>query len=137
MYIKSKYFKIQELVPKEMYERYKDKCWDFLDPRLIESIDIIKERFNKGTIQINNWLWNGNRNWSGIRTPDSPYYSPSSMHSWGRAVDMIFSDYDPNEVRQDIIDNPEIYAHIKGLELDISWVHIDTRSRKDLLTFKA
>lgn len=137
MYIKSKYFKIEELVPEELYKRYGDKCWDFLDPRLLESIDVIKERFPKGVIIINDWLWNKNRNWSGIRTSDSPYYSPGSMHSWGKAVDMIFSKYDPEEVRRDIINNPDIYPYIKGLELDISWVHIDTRNQKELLTFRA
>lgn len=137
MYIKSKHFRLEELVPKELFKKYGEKCWDFLDPRLLESIDIIKERFPEGTITINNWVWNGDRNWSGIRTSDSPYYSQSSMHSWGKAVDMIFSKYDPDEVRKDIIDNPDIYPHIKGLELDISWVHIDVRNRTELLKFKA
>ncbi len=136
-YIKSRHFKIEELVPREMFKKYGDKCWDFLDPQLIESIDTIKDRFSAGTATINNWLWNGNRNWSGIRTPDSSYYSPSSMHSWGRAVDIVFSKYSPDEVRQDIINNPDIYPYIKGLELDITWVHLDTRSRESLLTFKA
>lgn len=137
MYIKSKYFRLEELVPESLFKKYGEKCWDFLDPRLLESIDTIKERFPKGTITINNWLWNGNRNWSGIRTEDSPYYSFSSMHSWGKAVDMIFKSYTPDEVRQDIIDNPELYPHIKGLEMNISWVHIDVRSRTELLKFEA
>ena len=137
MYIKSKHFRLEELVPKELFNKYGEKCWDFLDPRLLESIDTVKERFPEGTITINNWLWNGNRNWSGIRTPNSSYYSQSSMHSWGKAVDMIFSKYSPDEVRQDIIDNPDIYPHIKGLELDITWVHLDVRNRKELLKFKA
>jgi len=137
MYIKSKHFRLEELVPKELFNKYGEKCWDFLDPRLLESIDTVKERFPEGTITINNWLWNGNRNWSGIRTPNSSYYSQSSMHSWGKAVDMIFSKYSPDEVRQDIIDNPDIYPHIKGLELDITWVHLDVRNRKELLKFRA
>ena len=134
----SRHFLIEELVPKELYQKYgATKCWEFLDPELLKMIDIIKERFPKGTVSINTWKWNGDRNWSGIRTPDSSYYSQGSMHSWGKAVDMIFSAYTADEVRKDILDNPDIYYAIKGLELDISWVHLDTRNRETLLSFKA
>lgn len=133
---RSKHFIIEELVPKVLFDKYgAEKCWEFLDPELLRMIDIIKERFPNGTCSINTWKWNGNRNWSSIRTPDSSYYSIGSMHSWGKAVDMIFSDYTADEVRADIIANPTVYDAIKGLELGISWVHIDTRNREELLTF--
>jgi len=137
--MKSKHFILQEFVPKELYEKYKDKCWEFLDPDLIKVVDIIKEEFPEGTCTINNWKWGGDRNWSGIRTPNSPYYSYSSMHSWGKAVDMVFSKYSADEVRRFIIDNPKNYKEfecIKGIETDISWVHIDTRNRETRITFK-
>ncbi len=132
---KSKRFIIEELVPKGLHQKYGEKCWEFLDPNLLEMIDVIKERFPKGTCSINTWKWNGNRHWSGIRTSDSKYYSQGSMHTWGKAVDMIFSAYRSDEVREDILKNPNIYKHIKGLELGISWVHIDTRNRETLKTF--
>ena len=133
---KSKHFSIEELVPKSIYIKYGgSKCWEFLDPQLIKMIDVIKDRFPNGTCSINTWKWNGNRNWSGIRIPNTPYYSEGSMHSWGKAVDMVFSKYTADEVREDILSNANIYPFIKGLELGISWVHIDTRTRDDLLAF--
>ena len=72
--MKSKYFKIFELVPLHIYKIYGEGAWKFIDPRLIEMIDLIKEHFNKGTMAINNYRWGGDRNWSGLRTPKSPYY---------------------------------------------------------------
>lgn len=134
--MKSKYFKIHELVPEHIYKKYGEKAWKFIDPRLIKMIDLLKEKFNKGTMTINNYYWGGNRNWSGLRTPKSKWYNETSQHSFGRAVDIIFSDYNVNEVRQYIIDNINLYKDIKGIELDVSWLHIDVRNEDKLITFK-
>lgn len=136
-------FKIQELVPEEVYNIHGDGAWTLVDIRLTASIDAIKERFPEGSMTINDWLWNGDRNWSGLRTPDSPWYSKTSQHALHpndlvfRAIDCIFSDYDVEEVRQYIINNPEEFPYIKGIELEVSWLHIDTRPRHDVLQFKA
>ena len=132
----SKRFKIQELVPESIYKKRGEKAWELLNPLLLETIDTIKERFPDGSMTINNWLWNGNREWSGLRTPDSPWYSMTSQHSFGNAIDAVFSKYTAEEIRQDIIDNPDIYPHVKGIETDISWLHIDVRNRKTVAIFK-
>jgi len=133
----SKYFKIHELVSKAIYEKKGESAWRYIPADLIKAIDTIKERFPKGTITINNYVWGGSRQWSGLRTPDSSYYSPTSMHSFMRAVDMKFSEYSSNKVRSDILENPELYPTIKGLELGTSWVHIDIRNEETLVTFTA
>jgi len=134
--MKSKYFKIHELLPKHLYEKYGEKGWKFIDNRLIESIDALKEHFNLGTMTINNYFWGGDREWSGLRTPNSPYYSETSQHSFGRAADAVFSHYSAAEVRNHIIDNPHRYPYIKGIELDVEWVHIDARNEDGVVTFK-
>ena len=134
--MKSKHFRIYELVPKHIYNKFGENAWKFIDPRLIEMIDKLKEDFPSGSITINNYHWNGNRNWSGLRTPGSPYYSETSQHSFGRAVDCLFSKYDIEEVRQYIIASQDVYKYIKGIELDVSWLHIDVRNEDKLITFK-
>ena len=134
--MKSKYFKIHELVPPHIYNKFKNKAWKFIDSRLIETIDTLKEIFNKGTMIINNYYWNGGRKWSGLRTPESPYYSETSQHSLGNAVDILFSDYKVEEVRRYILNNIDKFPYIKGMELDVSWLHIDTRNEDNLVTFK-
>ncbi len=133
--MKSKYFKIHELVPKKMFEEYGESAWKYVDPRLIESIDKLKEHFNLGTMTINNYFWGGNREWSGIRTPDSPYYSYGSQHSYGNAFDIVFSNYTTEEARNYIIDNPDKFPYIKGMELGVDWLHIDVRNEDKLITF--
>jgi len=135
--VKSKYFKIHELVPKKMYEKYGEKAWRYVDVRLIQSIDKLKEHFNLGTMTINNYFWGGDREWSGIRTPESPYYSYGSQHSYANAFDIVFSDYSAEEVRNYIIDNQHEFPHIKGLELGVSWVHLDVRNEDELVLFRS
>jgi len=135
---KSKYFKIEELVPKELYDKYSEgELWSMLDSSLLKDLDKLKEVFNKGTMTINNWKWGGKRNWSGIRTEGSPYYSAGSMHSFGKAFDIIFSDYEAERVRGYIKEHRDMFKAIKGLERNkngkpISWVHIDTKDRGHL-----
>jgi len=137
-------FKIHELVPKEVYDVHGEGAWSFVDVKLTASINSIKERFPKGTMSINTWHFGGNRNWSGLRTPDAQkYYSKTSQHSLHptelvfKAIDAIFSYYDVDEVRQYIIDNPDEFPYIKGIELGVSWLHIDVRNRSEVLLFNA
>lgn len=135
--MKSQSFKIEELVPKGVYEKYGNKSWRFIDKGLIITIDTLKKRFPKGTIKINDWLWGGEYNQSGFRTAKSKYYNAYSMHSMGKAADLKFSDYKPDEVRNDILNNPDEYPYLKGLELETStWVHVDCRNEDFLIAFK-
>jgi hypothetical protein len=132
----SKYFKIHELVPEYIFDKYGEKSWRFFNRELIRSIDALKETFPRGTVTINNWFWGGKFQWSGLRTPQSPVYSETSMHSMGKAADLKFSEYTADEVRDYILDNIKLFPFIKGLELGTSWVHIDCRNVPTLITFK-
>ena len=102
-----------------------------IDDKLIRSIDLIKEKFSEGTMTINNWYWNGNRGWSGVRTIGSPYYSKNSQHSKGKAIDAIFNKYSAEEIRKYILKNPDEFPDIGGIELDVNWLHIDVRDRQN------
>lgn len=133
--MRSKYFKVHEFVPEHIYKKYGEKAWRFIQLGLIRTYDTLKERFPNGSITINNYFWNGNRHWSGLRTPKSPYYSETSIHSFGGAGDSIFSEYDIEEVRQDIINNPEIYPDVKGIEMEVSWLHVDVRNEDEVVLF--
>ena len=132
---KSKYFKIYEIVDKETFIHLGDVAWELVDWRIIETIDTLKEVFNQGTITINNYKWKGNRNWSGLRTKDSKYYSPTSMHSLSinkdggrtfKAVDCIFSHYTTKEVREYILSHQDEFPYIKRIEV-ANWIHLDLR----------
>ena len=136
--IKAEHFKIYELVPPKTYTKFGDKAWWFIDPNLIRVIDALREEFGSAT--INSYKWGGDRQWSGLRTSGSPWYSPYSQHSFGRAADILFKDYAAEEVRQAITANPEKWLAICPsitLEEDVSWVHIDVRNGHNCIrTFK-
>ncbi len=100
-----------------------------LDPRLIKIDQFLRNRF--GPVIINNWYDGGLREWSGIRTAGSPFYSFFSEHSWGRASDKLFAYVSAEEVRADIKENYDRYYKMLGLtciEEDVSWVHSDVRA---------
>jgi len=136
--VKSKYFKIEELVsPAIVKLAHEDVLWGLLDDKLLQTIDKLKEKFNDGSMSINNYLWSGNRSQSGLRTKDSKYYSERSQHSVGKAIDCIFSRYNVDDIRNYILDNPDEFPFIGGVELGVSWLHIDVRPRRNgkILTF--
>lgn len=135
----SKYFKIQELIPIKLKNSLHDEAlWNLLDDDILQSIDTIKEKFPKGSITINSYMWSGNRNHSGLRTKDSKYYNRDSMHSVGKAMDMVFSAYSTDEVRDYILANPTEFPLIRRIEADVSWLHIDTKETgsSEIITFK-
>ena len=134
----SKYFKIHELVPKKMFEKYGESAWRYVDRGMIQDIDHLKEVFPKGTMTINSYHWNGDREWSGIRTPESPYYSYGSQHSYANAFDAVFSDYEAEVVRMYILNNQDEFVWITRLEYGVSWIHADGANtpHDEITTFK-
>ena len=137
--MRSKHFKLAELVPLSVINSFhEDLLWNMFDEDILKSIDTIKEKFSKGSISINTYMWNGDRTQSGIRTKNSKYYSEGSMHSVGKAVDMIFSKYTTDEVREYILANQDEFPFIRRIEADVSWLHIDTKDtgKKEIITFK-
>ena len=121
-------FYLDEYLPKDIYLKYIKKKPHYLswmiDERLVDSDQKLRDKF--GPITINNWLTGGDRNWSGLRTPGSKYYSQLSSHSTGRASDKIFKDVSSEEVRNYIRKTWE-YLGINAIEDNVNWVHTDIR----------
>jgi hypothetical protein len=120
------YFKIQELVPPAVYADQGERAWRLIDSGLVYTLNCLRHEF--GPITINNWHIGGPREWSGLRTPDSPYYSPGSYHSCGQAADCLFSNAEVSYVRLCIL-KLDKYPLIGGIELDVPWLHVDVRQR--------
>jgi len=131
-----KHFAIHELVPPHVHRKRGDKSWQLLDDRLLITADRLRDRY--GPMTINNWHWDGDRQWSGLRTPGSPYYSETSQHSFGRAFDCIFQNVAAEAVRQDILTEPDSHAFelINSIEIGVSWLHFDVRNCDRILAFK-
>jgi len=75
---------------------------------------------------INDWHKGGKYQWRGLRTTDSPEYSPTSQHSFGRGFDLHPKDIDVVKIRQDIMAGKH----------RVSWLHVDCRNFTGLKTFR-
>ncbi len=131
-YYKPEHFKTQELVDPIIYAKRGEKSLMLLDNRILLTMDLIKHYFDMKSVIVNNWLWEGDRQWSGLRIPESPYYSNTSQHSYGRAIDFYIKGMESKDVRKEIIANAdhENFKYITSMEdFDgMSWVHIDCRN---------
>jgi len=130
-----KHFRIQELVPPAIYDARGEKAWELLDERLLITLDKLRDRY--GPVTVNNWHSGRDREWSGLRTKDSPFYSPTSQHSFGRAADCLFSHTDAESVRQEILAAPDdaSFKLIGSIELGVSWLHVDVRNCERIKAF--
>ena len=98
-----RHFKVEELVDETTFKKFGNKSFRLLDPRILVSIDRMRKHFNKPII-VNNWKWSKScqhnyRQWSGLRTSNSPWYSMYSQHTFGRAIDCIIDGISAEEVR--------------------------------------
>ena len=132
---KCQHFAIQELVPPNVYKDRGDLAWELLDEALLRTLDRLRKRY--GPVIVNDYKWTGDREWSGLRTPDSPYYSPYSQHTFGRAADCLFEHVSVQEVRKDILVRPEYrtFELINSVEMGVSWLHFDVRNCGRIKTY--
>ncbi len=141
---KPNYFTLREVLPQNFYANYKpvrgDKLWLLFDPRVLITADRIRERYGK--MVANTWAWRGSHNFRGYRPANTEVGAEFSQHKFGRALDLVPIEVEVEEIRRDIIAQPnrETFKHITAIELNVSWLHFDTRNwnknENGLLTFK-
>ena len=93
--MKSPFFSVKELVCKHVYERYGENAAMFLDEKLIETLNVIREQILCAPMTVNNWHAGGNFTQRGLRcnicelvkskTDAGKLYL--SAHMLGKAVD--------------------------------------------------
>lgn len=136
MLYKSKYFKIEELVSKEVLAHYgESRCWGFLDINLLKALDRLRANLGRA-ITVNNWFWGGPFSQRGLRANLDPICSSktikgswyNSQHSMGRGVDFDVKGMSAKEVRAYLVEHQSEYPEITYVEDDVSWVHMDTRN---------
>ena len=130
-----KYFQPYELVPRETYTALEKhdimyQVWWLFDPRILQVIDLIRERYGK--MVANTWWWGGIHHYRGFRPGNVIVGSKRSQHRFGRAVDLIPAEVSVEEIRS-TIKNGEDFHWITCVESDVSWLHVDVRNYKGLL----
>ena len=129
-----KYFGIKELVCPHVYELHGESAWQFLDKKLLETLDWLRDNLGKPII-VNNWAQGGQYSQRGLRCTRCILVIEKvdlrkvylSAHIQGKAVDFHVVGMTAEEVRQWIIDHADELPYPVRLERDVSWVHCDTR----------
>lgn len=131
--MKSPYFSIKELVCKHVYERYGENAAMFLDDKLIETLNVIREQILCAPMTVNNWHAGGNFTQRGLRcnicelvkskTDAGKLYL--SAHMLGKAVDCNVEGMTAEEARRLIIAKQELLPYPIRLEDGVSWLHFD------------
>lgn len=129
---KSKYFKLEEFVSPEVFKKYGEKSWMFIDSKLIETMDFIREKLNL-PIYINDWNWGGKNTQKGLRenmcdivqsyTKKRKIYI--SAHCLGKAVDFNIKGMSAVSFRAWIqLYKDELPFNIR-IENHVPWNHLD------------
>lgn len=129
-----KYFRAEELVSRATFQKLgASRVPRYFDPRILITADALVDTFcfdengkRIGTASINNWFWNGNFQYSGLRMPGEPHYKEFSDHSYGRALDIRFTTATAQQVRDYIEKHPNKFPHITFVEEgeSVTWLHI-------------
>ena len=129
------HFNIKELVCPHVYDKFRDYAWQFFDPRLLDTLLVIRENIGKH-IYVNNWDMGGNFSQRGLRCNICPLIKEKTAleklymtaHNQGMGVDFDVKGMVAEDVRKWIKDNQILLPHPVRLEEDVNWVHLDVRS---------
>lgn len=132
-----KYFDIKELVCPHVFNNpsLRALAWDFFDPRLLETLFVIREKLGRA-IYVNNWAVGGSLSQRGLRcnvcklvaektSLEKPYVS---THLQGTGIDFDVKGMSAKEVRVWLIENQDILPYPIRLEDKVTWVHLDVRN---------
>jgi len=124
-----KHFKVQEFVPRDVYQYLGDDALRLIDPRLIEVMEWLRDELN-APITINNWHLGGQFQQRGLRPNTSEIVRSKktlylSAHCFGMAADFDVQGMTAEQVRRWIYANKELMPHAVRLESKVNWVHLD------------
>lgn len=104
----SKDFSGEELLPKELYERFGDLATRYLNPKIILVAQALRS-FYKKEVRVNGWK-NGGIDGRTIRTQSDRAYSATSDHTYGNAIDFDIVGVAAAQVQDDVINNAWLNA---------------------------
>ena len=125
-----KYFKPYEVVSKTVYTIYRDESIKFMDNRLLETLDVIREILGVPLV-INDWYWGGKNQQRGLRENTCQIVKSKgntlylSSHCFGRAFDAVSAKMSAENMRKKIVDNAYKLPYPIRMESNVTWLHVD------------
>ncbi len=132
-----KFFDIREFVGRRTYDKYGQRAWKFICPRLRETILILRQNLDL-PMYGNDWHKGGKLRQRGLRTNLQDLFRNKfkrgvlyvSAHVLGKGFDFHVKGMTAEEVRDWIIVNQRIFPYKIRLEhlkngKPITWVHLD------------
>lgn len=125
-----KYFKPYEIVSKTVYTIYRDESIKFMDNRLLETLDVIREILGVPLV-INDWYWGGKNQQRGLRENTCQIVKSKgntlylSSHCFGRAFDAVSAKMSAENMRKKIVDNAYKLPYPIRMENNVTWLHVD------------
>lgn len=125
-----KYFKPYEIVSKTVYTIYRDESIKFMDNRLLETLDVIREILGVPLV-INDWYWGGKNQQRGLRENTCQIVKSKgntlylSSHCAGRAFDAVSAKMSAENMRKKIVDNAYKLPYPIRMESNVTWLHVD------------
>ena len=126
-------FDIKELVCKEVYNKFGDQAWMFIDEKLIKTLDVVRNEILKRPMTINNWHIGGNYTQRGLRCNVCQLVKSKtdigrlylSAHNFGKAIDATVEGIDAEEARNIILQHRDMLPYNIRMEAGVSWLHLD------------
>lgn len=130
---KSKYFRIEELVPPETFKALGQQAWQLIDQDFANLLDALREHFNSPMI-INNWHKGGPYKYRGFRPAGCKVGKPTSQHAQKplNAVDFDVVGMSDHDVKQSILNNQDKFLKLGLTRMEseadaATWTHIDRK----------
>ena len=122
-------FDIREFVPPEMWETFKHESVKFIDERIPDILERIRELSGGKAITVNNWHRGGRFRYRGYRPESCTVEARKSMHWIGQAVDFDIAGFTAEQCRQLIRDNKKelMRMGLRRMETGVPWCHIDLK----------
>ncbi len=136
----SKNFTLQEFIPKEIYNAFRENATWFLNPTIVNIAQVVRDISNVPLI-INNWNDGGSYNNRGYRLPSSPIGATYSQHKLGNAIDISSNEMNAKKLYDLILANKGLLllnglSSIEDIRYTKTWVHLDCRfikNKKDII----
>jgi hypothetical protein len=133
MIYRPQFFKLYELVCPEVYNKFGDMAWQFLDDKNVINLDWVRRTLDK-RITVNNWYDGGELDERGLRCIQCKMVRDKCMqgqiyvspHILGRAYDFDVEGMAAAEVRVWLAINKDKIPYPIRLENNVNWVHMDS-----------